>query len=241
MQLRKHWLKEISSGPISTLPFRAGSPLRRDKLTTLLSRWALQTPRKSGSMAPQARMHLSLYNFLEFLIANDLVLLRRIWHHNLYSCAFQVTDCKGSTTSTSSHWTRGINHLLKSPLYLSSFKTTLFVWEGPRTQHHSSGKLIWIGVSASFGHTAPAGAEGTLPGHWRWQVMQSCAACAGHQQKASAFQKATWFVFVSKWLVICGKFCFFSLFTLLKYVIIGEIFGRHLLFILNYVRYQLKN
>lgn len=164
-------------------------------------------------------MHLPLYNLQAFLIAAWSGATEKVWQHDLYSCPFQVTDCTDSTPSTSSHWTE------TPPIFFSlhwifpvSKQTS---WSGKDPKHNTRVQvmLIWRGIPASFGHTAPAGAQGTLPGHWRLWAMHSWAACAGPQQKASACQKAIWFVFVSKWLIICGKFCFFSLFTLLKHVI----------------------
>lgn len=157
-----------------------------------------------------------------FWLPCHLLLLRRVWHHGLHSCPFQVTDYTGSTPSTSSHWT-------ETPIIFLSLQWIFPVskqpsWSGKDPKHNTVVQvtLIWRGIPSSFGHTAPAGAEGTLPSHWRWWAMHSCATCVGPQQKASACQKAVWFVFVSKWLLICGKFCFFSLFTFLKHVFIAR-------------------
>lgn len=168
-------------------------------------------------------MHLPLYCLQALLIATRSGATEKslaawplqmsfssYWRHRLNSLNLFSLD-------------RDPNHLPKSPMDLSSFKTTLLVfpWSGNDPKHNTVVQvtLIWRGVPASFGHTTPAGADSTLPGHWRWWAMHSCAACAGPQQKASACQKAIWFMLVSKWLIICGKFCFFPLFALLKHVI----------------------
>lgn len=141
-----------------------------------------------------------------FWLLHDLMLLRRVWQHDFYSCPFQVTNCTGSTPSTSSHWTE------TPPIFLSIH----WVWKEHKTQHQSPDNADLKGnTSFLWPHCSCRCSRHTA----RSLKMHSWAACAGPQQKASACQKAIWFVFVSKWLIICGQFCFFSLFTLLKHVI----------------------
>lgn len=180
MQLRKHWLKVLRPGIHTPTQSRVTIKTRSAEHTFVYI--SLANLQEGWFYSTTGQGCICLFTICEhFWLLCDLLLLRRVWHHDLYSCPFQVIDCTGSTPSTSSHRTetptiflglQWISPVAKQPS-----------WSGKDPKHNTVVQvaLIWRGTPASFGHTAPAGAQGTLPGHWRWWAMYSCAACAGPQ------------------------------------------------------------
>lgn len=166
MQLRKQWLKETSRGQISTLPLRVIIKTRSaDPAFVYMSPANLQEGWICGTTGQGCISHSTVYK--HFWLLHHLVLLRRVWHHDLFRYPFQVIDCTGSTPSTSSHWTETPTIFLSLHRIFPVSKQSPWSEKDPKHNTIVQVTLIWRGIPAFFGHTAPASAEGTLPDHQR--------------------------------------------------------------------------
>lgn len=143
---------------------------------------------------------------------------------------FQVIDCRGSTPSTASHWTEPPTIFLSLHWIFPVSKQPS--WSGKDPKHNTIVQvtLIWRVIPAFFGHTALAGAEGTLPGHWRWW-------CAGPQLKASDLSESHIICICFKAIYNLWQILFLSTVYSFKACHYSKTFGRYLLFIVDYVRY----
>lgn len=178
-------------------------------------------------------MHLPLYSLQAFLISTWSGAIEKslapwplqlsfssYWLHRLNSLNLFSLD-------------RDANHLPKYPLGLSSFKTILLVWEGPKTQYHSPGNtdlkentsFLWPHCSCRcWRHTA------------RFLKTMMCWTLTETTRLSESYMICVCFkVIYNLWQIL-----FLSPVHSFKACHYSKTFGRHLLFIVDYIRYQLK-
>lgn len=235
MQLSKHWLKETSRGQISTLPFRAGSPLRQDQLTMLLSRWALQTSRKGSSTAPLGK---DASPTLQFASISDCYMIWCYWEESgsmtFIAVLFKLLTAQAQLPQPLLTGQRPPPILLNLHwIFLVSKQPS---WSGKDPKHNTTVQvtLIWRGIQLPLA---------TLLLQAHCQVTEDNELCIvmldpyrKHQPVRKLYDSC---LFQSDSQFVANSVSFHCL--LFKSTSLQrDTLGRHLLFILHYVRYQLK-